>query len=270
MNAQEKLERLKENLRSLGSLAVAFSGGVDSTFLVKVAADTLGSRAIAVTGISPSHPARERREAEEFAKSLGVTHVLIDSEELSDKNYSDNPTNRCYYCKHELFEKVKKVALEHGIRYIADGSNLDDTGDYRPGMQAARELEVVSPLKDAEMTKEDIRLLSKEMNLPTWDKPAFACLASRFPYGQKITKEKLAMVDAAEQFLMDLGFRQVRVRHHGDLARVEVGTQELSRFFDQEMLTKVYAKLKEIGFTYVTLDMKGYRTGSMNEILPRH
>ena len=267
MDAHEKLNKLQENIRNLGSLAVSFSGGVDSTFLLKVAVEVLGNQALAVTARSSTYPARELKEAEAFAKSIGAKHIVIDSEELEIEGYSDNPVNRCYYCKHELFEKVKEVARQNGIRYVSDGSNLDDLGDYRPGMQAARELEVVSPLKAAQMTKDDIRLLSKEMGLPTWNKPAFACLASRFPYGQKITKEKLAMVDKAEQFLLDLGFRQVRVRHHGDLARIEVGPEELSRFFDGEFMAKVYAEFKQIGFTYVALDMKGYRTGSMNETI---
>jgi TIGR00268 family protein len=270
MDAHEKLDRLKEDIRNMGSLAVSFSGGVDSTFLLKVAADVLGDQALAVTARSSTYPEREYREAEAFAKDLGVRHIVIDSEELDIDGYAENPVNRCYYCKHELFEKVKETARQNGIRYVADGSNLDDLGDYRPGMQAVKELEVVSPLKAAEMTKDDIRLLSKEMGLPTWNKPAFACLASRFPYGQKITREKLAMVDKAEQFLLDLGFRQVRVRHHGDLARVEVGPDERSRFFNEEFMEKVYAEFKKIGFTYVTLDMKGYRTGSMNETILKH
>lgn len=269
MDAHEKLNKLKENIRNMGSLAVSFSGGVDSTFLLKVAADVLGNQALAVTARSSTYPERELKEAETFAKSIGVKHIVIDSEELDIKGYSDNPVNRCYYCKHELFEKIKEVARQNGIRYVSDGSNLDDLGDYRPGMQAAKELEVISPLKAAEMTKDDIRLLSKEMGLPTWNKPAFACLASRFPYGQKITREKLVMVDKAEQFLLDLGFRQVRVRHHGDLARIEVGHGELSRFFNEEFMAKVYDKFKGIGFTYVTLDLKGYRTGSMNEAILR-
>lgn len=270
MDAHEKLQKLEDNIRHMGSLAVSFSGGVDSTFLLKVATDVLGDRALAVTARSSTYPERELKEAEAFAQRIGVRHVVIDSEELDIKGYSDNPVNRCYYCKHELFEKVKEVARQNGIRYVSDGSNLDDLGDYRPGMQAAKELEVVSPLKAAEMTKDDIRLLSREMGLPTWNKPAFACLASRFPYGQKITREKLAMVDQAEQYLLDRGFRQVRVRHHGDLARIEVGPGELNRFFNEEFMAKVYAEFKRIGFTYVTLDLRGYRTGSMNEVISKH
>ncbi len=270
MDTHEKLEKLKADIQNMGSLAIAFSGGVDSTFLLKVAVDVLGDKAVAVTARSSTYPEREFNEAVAFAKSIGANHIVIDSEELDIDGYADNPVNRCYYCKHELFEKVKDVAKEKGIHYVSDGSNIDDLGDYRPGMQAVKELEVVSPLKAAELTKDDIRLLSKEMDLPTWNKPAFACLASRFPYGEKITREKLAMVDKAEQFLLDLGFRQVRVRHHGDLARIEVGADERSRFFNDEFMEKVYNELKKIGFTYVSLDMKGYRTGSMNETILKH
>lgn len=267
MNAHGKLDKLKQNIKNMGSLAVSFSGGVDSTFLLKVASDVLGDKALAITAKSSTYPEREYREAEAFAKTLGVKHITIISEELEIEGFSENPVNRCYFCKHELFEKVREIAKQNGIMYVADGSNVDDTGDYRPGLQAVKELQVVSPLRVVDMTKDDIRLLSKEMGLPTWNKQAFACLASRFPYGQKITKEKLDMVDRAEQFLLDLGFREVRVRHHGDLARIEVGTNERSRFFDEEFMEKVYNKLKEIGFTYVSLDMKGYRTGSMNETI---
>ena len=266
--AKEKLTILEKNIKKAGSLVVAFSGGVDSTFLLKVAADVLGDKVIAVTAKSSTYPEREFKEAEAFARKLGVKHIVFVSEELEIEGFSENPVNRCYFCKHELFEKVVDIARQYGMEFVADGSNVDDTGDYRPGMQAVKELHVISPLKAAGMTKQDIRDLSKEMGLPTWDKQAFACLASRFPYGQKITKEKLAMIDKAEQFLLDLGFRQVRVRHHGDLARIEVGGQEIGRFFQEDLMPKVYAELKKIGFTYVSLDMKGYRTGSMNETLP--
>lgn len=267
MNEYEKLDILKESLKNAGSLVVSFSGGVDSTFLLKVASDVLGNQVVAVTARSSTYPEREFKEAVAFAEKLGVRHIVIDSEELEIEGFSENPANRCYFCKHELFGKVVDIAKKHGLRYVADGSNLDDVDDYRPGMQAVKELDVISPLKEAGMTKADIRILSKEMGLATWDKQSFACLASRFPYGHKITKEKLDMVDRAEQFLLDRGFHQVRVRHHGDLARIEVGSAEISRFFQENQMQEVYDAMKKIGFTYVTLDMKGYRTGSMNETL---
>ncbi|MCH3964393.1 MAG: ATP-dependent sacrificial sulfur transferase LarE [Clostridium sp.] len=262
-----KLEALKKNIRNLGSAAVAFSGGVDSTFLLKVAHDVLGDNVIAVTATSSTYPKRELNEAKRYAKSIGARHIIIESEELDIKGYAQNPVNRCYYCKKELFSKLKNVARENEIDYVLDGSNLDDTGDYRPGMEAAKELGVVSPLKEAELTKDDIRKFSKELGLPTWNKPSFACLSSRFPYGNEINSRKLKMVEDAEQFLLDLGFRQVRVRHHGQIARIEVSPEERSRFFDLDLMDKVGNRLKEIGFTYVTLDILGYKTGSMNAVL---
>lgn len=265
MDIHTKLNKMVEYINNMGSLAVAFSGGVDSTFLLKVAADTLGDKVIAIIARSSVYSEREFREAEDFAGKLGVKYIVIVSDELEIDGFSENPVNRCYICKLELFKKIKELAKHHGITYVADGSNTDDTGDYRPGMKALKELEVVSPLKEAGMSKEDIRLLSKEMGLPTWNKQTFACLASRFPYGQKITAEKLDMVDRAEQFLLDLGFNQIRVRHHGDLARIEAGSGELKRFFLEDLMEPVYNELRKIGFTYVSLDMKGYRTGSMNE-----
>lgn len=267
MDVHEKLKQLRENLSNMQSLALAFSGGVDSSFLLKVAGEVLGDQVLAVTARSSTYPEREYREAEALAESFGVRHMTIMSEELEIDGFADNPPNRCYFCKHELFDKVKEIAVREKIRYVADGSNLDDLGDYRPGLKAVKELEVVSPLREAGLHKEEIRLLSREMGLPTWNKQAFACLASRFPYGEKITREKLAMVDKAEQFLLDLGFRQVRVRHHGNLARIEVGGTERDRFFTENLMDKVYSELKQIGFTYVALDMKGYRTGSMNEAI---
>ncbi|GFP76069.1 ATP-dependent sacrificial sulfur transferase LarE [Clostridium fungisolvens] len=267
MELKEKFQLLKDIIKEKGSAAVAFSGGVDSTFLVKVAYEVLGERLIAVTATSSTYPERELKEAIKYAKDMGAKHIIISSEELDIEGFASNPKNRCYFCKKELFTKIKNVALENGLKYVFDGSNLDDNGDYRPGMQAARELEVISPLKQAGLTKNDIRELSKELGLPTWDKPSFACLSSRFPYGHKITLPKLKMVDQAEQFLLDMGIKQVRVRHHGEIARIEVAPEEREQFFNIELMDKIGNKFKEIGFTYVTLDMLGYRTGSMNEVL---
>jgi pyridinium-3,5-biscarboxylic acid mononucleotide sulfurtransferase len=267
MEQYKKLEYLKDIIKKMEKLAVAFSGGVDSTFLLKVAHDVLGENVIAVTARSSTYPEREFAEASEFIGKLGVKHIVIVSEELEIEGYASNPTDRCYYCKKELFTKIKDIAMQNGIKYVADGSNIDDLGDYRPGMRAVKELSVVSPLKEAEMTKDDIRLLSKDMGLPTWNKQPFACLASRFPYGNEITLEKLGMVDKAEQYLLDLGFRQLRVRHHGDVARIEVSPEERVKFFDVQLMDKVYAKFIEIGYRYVALDLKGYRTGSMNEAI---
>ena len=265
--AHEKLDKLREIIQGYGSVAVAFSGGVDSTFLLKVAAETLGDKAIAVTARSSTYPERELLAAQAFAKDLGVRHILIYAEELDIPNFKENSPDRCYYCKNELFQKIKEAAQGLGIQAVAEGSNADDTKDYRPGMKAVRELKIKSPLLDAGLTKEQIRALSREMGLNTWDKQPFACIASRFPYGQPITREKLLMVDRAEQFLLDLGFRQMRVRHHGDIARIEVDAQEMGRFFSGDLAQKVYAEFKKIGFTYITLDLAGYRTGSMNETL---
>lgn len=267
MELKRKLDKLKDILKKMDKLAIAYSGGVDSTFLLKVAHDVLKDRVIAITARSSTYPEREYNEAVGFVGQLGIRHVTIVSEELDIEGFSGNPVNRCYFCKKELFTKISEVAKKEGIIHIADGSNTDDLGDYRPGMLALSELGIVSPLREAEMSKEDIRQLSKEMNLPTWNKQPFACLASRFPYGQEITREKLAMIDKAEQFLLDMGLKQVRVRNHGDVARIEVSKEERSRFFDDKLMDEVYSKLKEIGFKYVALDLRGYRTGSMNEVL---
>jgi uncharacterized protein len=264
---EQKFDDLKSYLEDLGSIAVAYSGGVDSTFLIKVAYDVLGDQAIAVTARSSTYPEREFHEAVKYIEEIGARHIVIESEELDIQGFSDNPTNRCYYCKKELFQKVGEVAKEQGIQYVSDGSNYDDLNDYRPGMQAAQELQVVSPLKHAKLRKEDIRVLSKQLGLPTWDKPAFACLSSRFPYGHKITREKLSMVEQAEQYLMDLGFKQLRIRHHEDTARIEIGEKEFDKFLDKDLMRMVSKHFKTLGFTYVCLDLEGYRTGSMNEVL---
>ena len=267
MELEMKYQKLKDNIKELGSVAIAYSGGVDSTFLLKVAADVLGNKVIAITAKSTTYPEREFKEAVKYIGDIGAKHIVIISEELEIEGFAKNPIDRCYFCKKELFSKVRKVADDNNINAVLDGSNADDVSDYRPGMKAANELKVISPLKDVGLTKDNIRELSKRLGLPTWNKPAFACLSSRFPYGNEITVEKLSMVERAEQFLLDLGFRQIRVRHHGDIARVEVNVEERSKFFSIEMMDKVANELKSIGFKYVTLDLLGYRTGSMNEVL---
>lgn len=266
-NLQEKYNVLKEYIKSLESVAVAFSSGVDSTFLLKVAHDVLGEKAIAVTARSCSFPERELREAIAFAEANGIAHLIVDSEELEIEGFSENPVNRCYLCKHELFSKMKDIAEKHGFKEVVEGSNMDDLGDYRPGLTAIQELDVKSPLRHAELTKDDIRELSRELGLPTWEKQSFACLSSRFPYGQSITPEKLKMVDEAEQLLLDLGFRQVRVRHHDTLARIEIHEDQFSMIMEKEVRDRIHRRFREVGFTYVSLDLAGYRTGSMNETL---
>lgn len=263
----DKYEKLKGYLHSLESVAVAFSSGVDSTFLLYAAQDALGDRVMAVTASSCSFPKRELNEALEYCKSQGIKHEVVESEELKIEGFSHNPKNRCYLCKHELFEKIRKIADDNGMKEVVEGSNLDDNGDYRPGLQAVAELGVKSPLREIGFSKEQIRILSNYLGLPTWDKQSFACLSSRFPYGEEITEKKLSMVDKSEQLLLDLGFHQLRVRIHGNMARIELDPAEFDKFMQEDVRTKVYDKLKEFGFTYVTLDLKGYRTGSMNETL---
>ncbi len=265
----EKYQTLQKNLQACGRIAVAFSGGVDSTFLLKAAHDALGDGAIAVTARSCSFPKRELREAQAFCKAEGVRQLVIESEEMEIAGFRHNPKNRCYLCKRALFEKMTAAAAELGITVIAEGSNVDDEGDYRPGLIAIRELGVKSPLREAGMTKAEIRALSRELGLPTWDKQSFACLSSRFVYGEEITPEKLGMVDQAEQLLLDLGFRQVRVRIHGTIARIELQPEEMDRFLEENRKHRLAEQFHGLGFTYVTLDLDGYKTGSMNKTLPR-
>ena len=268
MELRGKLNKLKDHIEGLGSLAVAYSGGVDSTFLLKIARDVLPGRVIAVTARSAIHPARAFKEASDFARRSGVAQVTIRSNELALRGFSDNRPDRCYLCKHALFSKIKAAACRQGIQHVAEGSNIDDLRDYRPGMRAVEEMGILSPLKNAGLGKAAIRTLSRQMGLPTWDKPADSCLASRFPYGEKISREKLARVERAEEYLARLGFTQVRVRCHGDTARIEVEPVRRRDFFNLKLMDRIHEKFREIGFTYCALDLKGYRSGSMNEVLP--
>jgi len=269
MNTKEKYLKLKEYLKSLRSAAVAFSGGVDSTFLLKTAKDVLGGNVLAVTASSCSFPKRELGEAKAFCKKEKIKHIVFSSEELDIKGFSKNPPNRCYLCKSELFQKVRAIAAKRGLKNICEASNADDEGDYRPGLKAVKELGVKSPLRHAGLSKNEIRKLSKKLGLATWNKQSFACLASRFPYGDEITAQKLSMVDKAEQLLLDAGFKQARVRHHGNLARIETDEKGFALLSKTGARKKIYSGFKKIGYTYVAIDVLGYRTGSMNETLPK-
>ena len=265
MEINKKLDNLKSRLLELESVAIAYSGGVDSNFLLKVAKDTLGDKVIAVTLHAMMHSDREIEEAINYAKEFQVNHIVVNIDNFKVEKFIENNIDRCYHCKREVFNTVKEVAKKHNIKYVLDGTNLDDLGDFRPGLKALEELSIISPLKESKLTKEDIRILSKKMNLNTYNKPAFACLATRIPYGTKITKDLLKKIEKSEEYLVSIGFKQFRVRAHNDIARIEVGKNEIHKFFNKDLLNKTDKKLKEIGFKYVTLDMAGYEMGSMNK-----
>lgn len=266
MTLDAKYAKLKDILSSMNSVLVAYSGGVDSALLAKVAFETLGAKSLAVTASSETYPERELKEAIATAKAIGISHSVFHSNELLDPNFKKNPKDRCYYCKSELFAKLTEIQEKNGLNFIVDGANIDDLKDFRPGHRAKEEFSVRSPLQEAGMTKEDIRLLSKELGLPTWNKPSLACLSSRLPYGEEITLEKLRVIDLAENALQKLGFNELRVRYHKEIARIELPRQDFTKLSD-EMIDQIVNQLKDLGFTYVTLDLQGLRSGSMNEVL---
>ena len=267
MEVEDKLSKLKEIVSKLESVVVAFSGGVDSTLVAKVCYDTLRDNSMAVTARSETYPDFEFKESQKLAREIGIKHLVVDTSELAIEGFANNPPERCYFCKTELFGKLKQIAKEHGFLNVADGANLDDTQEFRPGLKASKELNVRSPLKEAGLKKEDIRKVSKLLNLPNWNKPAYACLSSRFPYGQSITEEKISMVSEAETYLRGLGLIQFRVRHHETIARIEILPEDIHILTNSPVREELTVKFKKIGFTYVTLDLEGYRSGSMNEIL---
>ncbi len=264
---QEKYKNLKQQLADLGSVCIAFSGGVDSALLLYVAHEVLGDRAMGITVRASMYSQREMKEAKVFAEQIGVKHLFVDGDEYNIPEFVANGKERCYYCKKAIFTKIQEAAAKYEIHHIADGSITDDVFDYRPGMRALKELEVISPLKAAGLTKKEIRDLSKKLNLPTWDKPSMACMASRIPYGVEITPDRLALIEKGEMYLLDHGFTQFRVRYHHEIARIEVIPEEEEKFLEPEFRAKATTYFKEIGFTYVVLDLDGYRVGSMNESL---
>lgn len=267
ITVQAKLRRLRELLDSLGSAVVAFSGGVDSTFLLKVAVEQLGDDVLAVTGDSESIPRSELDLARQNAKQFGARHLVVNTNEMCDPDYVSNPVDRCFHCKKTLFSILTEIAVERGVNGVIEGSNFSDIGDYRPGLRAVNQFDVRSPLKEVGLTKEEIRVLSQELGLTTWDKPAAPCLSSRIPYGSVITSEKLNRIEQAEKYIRSLGFKILRVRDHGDVARIEVPTEAIPRLLENGLSEKVSAKLKELGYKYVAVDLQGFRSGSLNEVL---